>query len=99
MQQQQQQEQNNGAFVPQQPLPFIPAMPPPPPRQPLLAQIKNSLYLYFYSRHYIQMAAAFCLFVSALVCLSRTTALFHKLRHGFNRCPSLYVVAIVGSYL
>jgi hypothetical protein len=42
---------------------------------------------YFYSRHYVQMAAAFCHFVSALVRLSRTTSLFHKLRHGFDRCP------------
>jgi hypothetical protein len=35
----------------------------------------------------LQIAAAFCLFVAALVCLSRTTALFRKLHYGLDRCP------------
>jgi len=88
-QQQFQQQQQPDAFVQQQPPPHMLV---PPPRLPLLTRTKNFLHAYFFTRNYIQIAAAFCLFVSSLVCLSRTSALFRKLHHGFDRCPIWYLL-------
>jgi hypothetical protein len=94
-QQQQQQQPQPVVFVPQLPMQFVAGMPLPAPRLSLFARIKSSLYIYFYSRHPVQIAAAFCLFVAALVCLSRVNALFRKLHYGLDRCPDVYVVAVV----
>ncbi len=98
MQQQQQQQLQQPqpvVFVPQLPMQFVAGMPLPAPRLSLFARIKSSLYIYFYSRHPVQIAAAFCLFVAALVCLSRVNALFRKLHYGLDRCPDVYVLAVV----